>query len=428
MTAKDETCNPEAIDPSAQSIAWALGIATALAAVTRLPFARTSAFDFDEVGYLDAVRLFQFPMHHTLFLAAARLLGQVADDAYRGFVWLDILTSSGALVAVWRWLRSLAGPRTAAAGALALGFGPTFWSYGAMAGNYTAIPLVGSVLLGVAFRGRNQPRPWHPYAAAVILALGAGYRLDIGAFWLPIFLVILRQHRWLRALQAALVLLAVSLAWLIPMFRDAGGLALYHQETAVFAYKAGYLNSVWHLGVIDAPVRYALKIAMALVWTLGPGLLLVPRGLVQVRGLPQGRFLFWLLILSVTPALLFHLLLHFGVAGYAFHYIPALVGLMALGLARASSVCESRDIRGARSGLIVAAVLAAIFLFYPTNYDRSGFRGSFDLAFARHTRIGLRTETPLRDPALWRTANSQVLPGGSRPGSTRKSLSEIWTK
>ncbi len=56
----------------------------------------------------------------------------------------------------------------------------------------------------------------------------------------------------------------------------------------------------------------------------------------------------------------------------------------------------------------VATLLAALFLFYPTDHDHAGRRGSFDLSFARLTRVGLRTPIPNRQPALWRTANSPV--------------------
>jgi hypothetical protein len=408
-------------------------VALALVSLTRWPVARPGAFDFDEVGYLETVVAYRFPMHHTLFLASARMLGEVVGNPYRGFVVLDIVTSGFALVAVWWWLRGLVGPRTAWAGMLLLAAAPVFWAYGAMAANYTAIPLVGSLLLGIAWRGRSRPERWHPYAAAAALALGAGYRQDIGTFWSPVFFVILWQHRWVRAAQAGLLCAILSLAWFLPMLQDVGGWSAYREASAEFAYKAGYLNSVWNLGWVDAPARYAVKGFMALMFTLGPALLFVPRGAWRLARKPGGGFLALLLGLSVLPALGSHLLVHFGVPGYALHYVPALLALVALGIglaiAPAGAVQPERglDTLAARRLAALAALLAAVFLFYPTNYERAGFWGDFDLAFARQTRAGLQIRPPMRDPGAWRTVNSQMLPDATTPpaAARRTSLLEI---
>ena len=107
-------------------------------------------------------------------------------------------------------------------------------------------------------------------------------------------------------------------------------------------------------------------------------------------------FLIAIMILAAIPALGMHLLVHFGVAGYAFHYVPALVALMALGLGGSGEATRLGS--GAWRGVAVAATLAATFLFYPTDLNRTDFRGDFDLAFGRHTRIGLATRTPSARP------------------------------
>ena len=226
----------------------------------------------------------------------------------------------------------LVAPPTAAAGALVMAAAPVFWGYGAMAGNYTAILAVGAFLLGVAYRTWSSPKPWHPVVAAVVLALGTGYRQDIGTLWLPVFLVILWKHRWRPAVLAVLVFTVLNLAWLLAMLHEAGGLSRYRAQTAEFAYHAGYLNSVWNLGLVDAPLRYAVKLCMALLWTLGPCLLFVPRGILRLRGRENGGFLIFMLFLSVIPAFASHMLVHFGVPGYAFHYVPALLALCVLGI------------------------------------------------------------------------------------------------
>jgi hypothetical protein len=415
-------------------------IAALFVIATRLPVARPAPLEWDEFEYVKHAALFWFPMHHTLFLTCGRLASLVAPTPYQGFIWLDMLCSAVALVAAWWWLRAIVPPVVAAAATLVLAVAPVFWSYGAMAANYTAIVLVGSLLLGIAYRGLSRKAPWHPLVAAVALALGNGYRSDMGTLWLPVLAVILWHHRWKRAFWACCVFAVINLGWLLPMLHDVGGWARYRQASSEFAYQAGYLSSVWNLGVIDSPARNAVKIAMALVWTLGPGLILAPRGLKVMCKLEHRNMLALLMLLSIVPALASHLLVQFGVQGYCFHYIPALLGLTALGASAHGGLFRTKPTQGIAGGSfvgaltgpdrqpatpevavgglkatawlgLVASFLAAMFWFYPTNYEATGFRGSFDLAFSRFTRTGLQTPMPGHSPRLWRTANSRPVAG-----------------
>ena len=173
---------------------------------------------------------------------------------------------------------------------------------------------------------RQNPAAWHPVAAAVVLALGTGYRQDIGTLWLPVFIVILWHHRWKRAALAGVLFTALNLAWLLAMLHEAGGWSRYRQASADFAYHAGFLNSVWNLGFVDAPVRYAVKLGMALLWTLGPCLLFVPRGALRLRQTRSGGYLALLLLLTVAASARVASLVHFGVPGYGFFYVPGASG------------------------------------------------------------------------------------------------------
>ncbi len=401
-------------EPSWSAILAAVALALAFVLLTRWPVARTQPMESDEFGFLQDIAGRWFPMHHTLFKTLARGIGLIGNDAYRGFIVLDMIASALAMVSVWWWLRALVRPSVAAAAALLLGVGPVFWGYGAIAGNYTAIVVVGSFLLGVAIRGHRRPEAWQPLAAATLLAVGTGYRPDIGVLWLPVFLVILWQHRWRRAVLAGIAFAALNLAWAVPMIVDAGGWENYRAASARFAHETGARNSYWHLGLVDGPMRYSVKLAMALLWTLGPALLFVPRGGLRLWRLESGHFLALLLVLSIVPALAFHLLIHFGVPGYCFHYLPSVMALVVLGIGHDHGLASvpangSRPSPGDRATprlIGLAAILAGVFWFYPTDFSAPGWRGDFDLAFCRLTRKGLNTPAPRPGPRLWRTANS----------------------
>ncbi len=118
--------------------------------------ARTGPIDSDEFGFLAQTASHWFPMHHTLFMTAAACWGSSVATLIEAS---SSSTSSRARRGRERVVdapRSWSTPATAAAAAIMLGVGPVFWGYGAMAGNYTAIVLVGSFLLGIAYRGRSQ--------------------------------------------------------------------------------------------------------------------------------------------------------------------------------------------------------------------------------------------------------------------------------
>ncbi|WP_422930973.1 glycosyltransferase family 39 protein [Singulisphaera sp. PoT] len=392
-------------------MAFALALLGVLA--TRWPVMRLVPVDYDEINFIEINRNFLLPAQHTLFLAGGRILGNLVGDGYRGIILLDMLMSALALTSAWWWLRSLVKPSTAIAATVVLGVGPVFWAYGAMAGNYTAIVAVGCFLLGIATRTHTNPRPWHPFAAAAVLAVGTGYRSDIGTLWLPVFFVILWHHRWRRAFATAAFFTVLNLAWITPMVINVGGWEAYSAQNREFAYRCGYLNSIWNLGFVDAPVRYGVKAAMALVWTLGPGLLFAPRGMARLLRQPHGRYLAAILVLCILPPLASHLLVHFGVPGYAFHYVPALLMLVTLGIGRApepiastSETVNSPTDQALRRLSFLAAAMAVLFWFYPGEYKKPGLKSDFDLAFARHTRAGLRVHTIYRTPSTWRTANS----------------------
>jgi hypothetical protein len=170
---------------------------------------------------------------------------------------------------------------------------------------------------------------------------------------------------------------------------------------------------------------------MAILLTLGPLLLFAARGAVRSVKFERGWMFLGLICLSVAPALAFQLLVHFGVPGYAFHEVPALLALGSLGLPPAKAAGdEEREFwrsKTVRRGLVCASILAAFFLWYPADFRDPGRKGDFDLAFARLTRVGLASPNPERDPKAWRTVNSQSLPGdsGKRATVRRGSIGDL---
>ena len=71
----DPAIPPRPTDPTFLAVVSALVMSLVLVFVTRLPVARPWPMETDEFGFLDQIRVHWFPMHHTLFMTAGRLLG-----------------------------------------------------------------------------------------------------------------------------------------------------------------------------------------------------------------------------------------------------------------------------------------------------------------------------------------------------------------
>ena len=67
-------------DPTRMRWCFALVIAILFVVATRWPVARAAPFESDEFGFLEQAAVHWFPMHHTLFMTFARLLGAVSGD------------------------------------------------------------------------------------------------------------------------------------------------------------------------------------------------------------------------------------------------------------------------------------------------------------------------------------------------------------
>ena len=102
----DPETPPRPSDPTFLAVVSALAMSLVLIFLTRLPVARPWAMDTDEFGFLVQIRAHWFPIHHTMFMTAGRLLGMLTGDAYRGLLVLDMVMSALALVSLWWWLRA----------------------------------------------------------------------------------------------------------------------------------------------------------------------------------------------------------------------------------------------------------------------------------------------------------------------------------
>lgn len=180
-------------------------------------------------------------------------------------------------------------------------------------------------------------------AAAVLFALGAGFRPSDGAFFAPAFLYGLRKSRRSHVLVSLVVVFLLCVSWLIP--QELGLLKHTDPMERNFSSHFGSIaDGVLVVGFSPYALSNALRVVIPLLLALFPLLSLI-------LGNRKGAFL-WIWIL---PGLSFFVLIYLGEALYLNCILAALLFLAATNLAVADSKKLWR--------FVLCAVLNVVFYF-----------------------------------------------------------------
>lgn len=374
--------------------ALAVGLATLFG---RLPFAARRLWDHDSVQFALGVERFDLAAHHPhppgypLYIGLLKVLQAIGIEPLDGMVALSILASAlgaGCMVLLAARLarivevipsaekdlgrgEQLVSPGLAAglfAGVL-YATNPLLWFYG-------ELPLVyaveGGLAVAIAYGAvRTAESPRALLLTSVLFALAGGLRQSTMVLLAPLVLYGVvsgwRAGRLSskRIAAGAALTAGLVLAWLLPLWALAGGVAAYRRiagehfaallpQTSIL-YGAGWPALAHNVEVL---VKWTLQgvlpgaLALLLLWAVTPARIV--RGLRLLAG-HAGWLLAWAL-----PPLAFFALFHLTKAGYTLVHLPAL--LLALALAAAPALAASR-LRLAGGVLAAAAVGAGLFLF-----------------------------------------------------------------
>lgn len=172
----------------------------------------------------------------------------------------------------------------------------------------------------------------------------------------------IRGTRRLRTIVIGFAILGVAvLAWFVPMIWLTGGLARYLEASRELADTVVRPTSVVG-GPIDTTIRMSRYLLESLLVALGPlalAVLLVPW---YVRRCGWGTRE-WFLIGWTVPPVLVYTLVHFGQAGYALTFLPALVILLSHVLLRAlSNLSLVAPYPRLRSAVVAAVVMLVVLV------------------------------------------------------------------
>ena len=251
----------------------------AATAITRFVFRSHSLYDLDSLGFALGVehfdpRVYQpHPPGYFLYICLGKLFHNFIPDVNLALVILSIVASCGAAALIYQMSYEWFGIRAARFSGLIFLFSPLAWFHGIVALTYIVEAFFSALVGLLCWRvERGSRRAILPLC--LVLGISAGVRPSSLIFLGPLYLYSLRRVGWKRIALSVIGLLAVLLAWFLPMIAASGGLEPYF----------GALFSLWKLvpsrdTVFNSnpatSIARALTIVFILVLCFGSALLAV---------------------------------------------------------------------------------------------------------------------------------------------------------
>jgi hypothetical protein len=344
-----------------------------LTVLSRLPYRTRIPYNWDAVQFALALSEYDIEKHqphppgYILYVALGRLVNAWLADPTASYVVLAVAFSGLTTFVVYYLAHAVYDRPTALAAAALLAVSPLSWFYGAVGLTYAGEALLASVVAYFAYRAL-QGSDTDAWLAAGYLGLAGGMRQSILILLFPLWLgATIRGTRRARTVLIGLAILGLAvLAWFVPMVWLTGGLARYLEASRELADTVVKPTSVVG-GPFDATIRMSRYLLESLLVALGPlalAALLLP-WYVRRHGWGTRE---WFLVGWTVPPVLVYTLVHFGQAGYALTFLPALVILLShvllRGLSSLSMVAPYPRLRGAGVAAVVMLVVLVNGAFF----------------------------------------------------------------
>jgi 4-amino-4-deoxy-L-arabinose transferase-like glycosyltransferase len=344
----------------------ALAAATLL---TRLPFLTPRLAHWDAVNYALGLHDFDVGAHQPhppgspYFIALGRLALAVVGDDNAALIGVSLVASVAAVMLEFLLARACFGTRAGVLAAVLLLTQPVFWGYGAMAMPWTLLATLALAIGLVCMKLAYGHRAWLVPSAALV-GLASGFRLDATVFLTPLWLWAVGRttSQPKRKLLAALIALALVLAWMVPVAAATGGIRVWSERLLALFVRADAPLEAWLRQLVANTASTLGIVGLA----ISPALVFSPlsnrqAALGWLDTQPKAVWALW-----VAPPLVFLWLVDSTEPGHNLVYLVALCALAA-GLMTVSAR-STRQLLAA--GALVAAMQTGIFLFAAPRTDK----------------------------------------------------------
>ena len=341
-----------------------------LTLLSRIPFRSQILYHWDSVNFAYAMREFDVakeqphPPGYIAYVWLCRLVDVFFHDPQTTMVWISVVASALAVVALFYLGRSVFNRRVGLIVALFLATSPLFWFYGEIALPHTFDTLL--VIVSVWWLYETMKGDLrYLYPAVAVLSAAGGVRQQTIVFLAPLLLFALARVGWGRFLVAGVLGAIICLAWFVPLVTLNGGFSNYMRVMGEFTRRFQSTTSVFMGGGWWGVGRNLRKLAMYAAY--GWGVSLLPALVYAAyrlwrREWPRcwERLIF--LLLWMAPTLVFYAVIHMGQQGLVFVFLPALLLISAVGMERLL-LARSRWLAATAALLMVPNV--AIFFLSP---------------------------------------------------------------
>ncbi len=307
-------------------------------AASRWPFASRMLYAWDSANFALALSYYNVGFHqphppgYPLYVGLASLLNLWLQDPNSSYVLISILTSAGAVGALFLLGTAMYGPWVGLGSATILAATVGFWGYGEVAYPYTSLSFFGTLvalLCYLLWRGHRSVA----ILCGLVLGIAGGFRQDTLLFLGPLWLVSVWQAGIPRLILSALVLGLAVASWLMPAVLLSGGWDAFQKASGA---QTNYVLSTYSvpyagLGALRRNAETLLLFLKqmfglsGLVTLYALGRFLTFKSLVADRRLP-------FLLLWFLPPLAVYLVIHIGDPGYVLSLLPPLCIVTAVGV------------------------------------------------------------------------------------------------
>ena len=344
--------------------------------LTRIPFTSKLLYHWDSVQFALALENYDITVHqphppgYFLYVMLGRLINLFIKDANTTFIFISILFSGLAVVAIYYLGKEIFDKKTGILAALIALTSPNLWFHGEVALTYVVEAFFSTFVALLCWRILKGE---HKYLWLSVIALGiaGGIRQNTVVFLFPLWLFSVRGVPIRKIIASLGILSIVCLFWFVPMVWMTGGWAAYQS-----AFRELWLFNTGHVSVFEKGWTTFKIFSSALVnfvlYGVGAGIFILgiaTYSLIRHRKLrfldPNRAFFF---LLWIMPSVLFYLLIfiHPANPGYVLIFIPALLILTAASIGFIINDLK-RLIKKDPAPLIASVIIVintAMFFFY----------------------------------------------------------------